>query len=1012
MLVYPPQKMVIISKPEQEAILNKCTHNIKHQLKLMKSNLDEYKLLPALKNCSNFLNELRVSQLTPKQYYEIYVMVFDSLEVLSGYLVSGDSQRNNNNKKKKRISSGDGESTNDNGSGKDDNDETVSSARTNAFLADLYEIVQYAGNIVPRLYMMIVVGTAYMTLPGAPIKDLMKDMIEMCHGVQHPIRGLFLRYYLSQRTKNSLPFDTRIDFNETVEFLITNFIEMNKLWVRLQHQGHSSEREIRYNERKELKILVGSNLVRLSQIIDDYDSKANAKAKGKEKIGPDGDGNEKKFSAIEFYQDKVFSTITEQIIQCRDHLAQTYLIDVLIQIFPNEFHFATLEKLLNQVFVNLHPLLNKSELVNTLIDKFITYDRFTSDSASEEEERGSGSEAKKLLIDVNSLFGTFWQFYLNLNESEPDLSLQEHAKLLESFIKLSLTFDPSSFKNLDVIYEYVAENLIGENGDENRDEDEQEQGKVLVQLLGESINHFTSIKTILTLNNYFNFFNKLDANLQKQIALVIIDRILNILEQQKNGEAGDEGGEFYSSVDEIDGIFKYMLILIKQTPSTNLDTAQDLGITKTIRIKNGSQVVTLEFLEIQEKLNKLIHLIDNLQDPKLVIGNLFYLRKKYLSKNFQSLIFTYPTLIDRILFKLKLVGYVNLQKKRQQQKGKKKDTTVSDDEEEVNRFLVSNFKNLSVVIEEMYQIHGEYSPELILRKYLDIAMVSDQLKLNSITLEIFNQCFIIYEEHLIVLSQPYKFNDLRMGKGAGLSGGGGFSVALQSILSIANTLLRIRNLSRGDYEELIIKLTLYGSKLLKKQDGCRAIYSCAHLFWWNENLLPADEESPTVKEEEEREEKEEKEDKEKEGKKDDAKKEDEETGDDSNKEFTPQLYRESKRVLECIQKSLRLADSIIDPYISLQLFIEILNQAMNFHTYGNELIDNKFISGLINLVRTNMDNLRENASEGGDRITKESNGNGDGNGDGDGEDEDVETRMFRHSQLFFNQTLQQINLYG
>ncbi|KAG5417351.1 vps35 [Candida metapsilosis] len=971
----------------------------------MKSNLDEYKLLPALKNCSNFLNELRVSQLTPKQYYEIYVMVFDSLEVLSGYLVSGDSQRNNNNKKKKRISSGNGESTNDNGSGKDDNDETVSSARTNAFLADLYEIVQYAGNIVPRLYMMIVVGTAYMTLPGAPTKDLMKDMIEMCHGVQHPIRGLFLRYYLSQRTKNSLPFDTRSDFNETVEFLITNFIEMNKLWVRLQHQGHSSEREIRYNERKELKILVGSNLVRLSQIIDDYDSKANAKAKGKEKIGPDGDSNEKEFSAIEFYQDKVFSTITEQIIQCRDHLAQTYLIDVLIQIFPNEFHFATLEKLLNQVFVNLHPLLNKSELVNTLIDKFITYDRFTSDSASEEDERGNGSEAKKSHIDVNSLFGTFWQFYLNLNESEPDLSLQEHAKLLESFIKLSLTFDPSSFKNLDVIYEYVAENLIGENGDENRDEDEQEQGKVLVQLLGESINHFTSIKTILTLNNYFNFFNKLDANLQKQIALVIIDRILNISEQQKNGEAGDEGGEFYSSVDEIDGIFKYMLVLIKQTPSTNLDTAQDLGITKTIRIKNGSQVVTLEFLEIQEKLNKLIHLIDNLQDPKSVIGNLFYLRKKYLSKNFQSLIFTYPTLIDRILFKLKLVGYVNLQKKRQQQKGKKKDTTVSDDEEEVNRFLVSNFKNLSVVIEEMYQIHGEYSPELILRKYLDIAMVSDQLKLNSITLEIFNQCFIIYEEHLIVLSQPYKFIDSRMGKGAGLSGGGGFSVALQSILSIANTLLRIRNLSRGDYEELIIKLTLYGSKLLKKQDGCRAIYSCAHLFWWNENLLPADEESPTVKEEEEREEKEEKEDKEKEGKK-----EDEETGDDSNKEFTPQLYRESKRVLECIQKSLRLADSIIDPYISLQLFIEILNQAMNFHTYGNELIDNKFISGLINLVRTNMDNLRENASAGGDRITKESNGNGDGNGDG--EDEDVETRMFRHSQLFFNQTLQQINLYG
>lgn len=41
---------------------------------------------------------------------------------------------------------------------------------------------------------------------------------------------------------------------------------MNKLWVRLQHQGHSRDREKREMERKELRILVGTNLVRLSQL--------------------------------------------------------------------------------------------------------------------------------------------------------------------------------------------------------------------------------------------------------------------------------------------------------------------------------------------------------------------------------------------------------------------------------------------------------------------------------------------------------------------------------------------------------------------------------------------------------------------------------------------------------------------------------------------------------------------------------------------------------------------------
>jgi hypothetical protein len=41
---------------------------------------------------------------------------------------------------------------------------------------------------------------------------------------------------------------------------------MNKLWVRLQYQGHSRERSKREQERKDLRILVGTNLVRLSQL--------------------------------------------------------------------------------------------------------------------------------------------------------------------------------------------------------------------------------------------------------------------------------------------------------------------------------------------------------------------------------------------------------------------------------------------------------------------------------------------------------------------------------------------------------------------------------------------------------------------------------------------------------------------------------------------------------------------------------------------------------------------------
>lgn len=42
------------------------------------------------------------------------------------------------------------------------------------------------------------------TTPGLK-RDLLRDLVEMCRGVQHPLRGLFLRNYLLQCTRNILP---------------------------------------------------------------------------------------------------------------------------------------------------------------------------------------------------------------------------------------------------------------------------------------------------------------------------------------------------------------------------------------------------------------------------------------------------------------------------------------------------------------------------------------------------------------------------------------------------------------------------------------------------------------------------------------------------------------------------------------------------------------------------------------------------------------------------------------
>ena len=70
---------------------------------------------------------------------------------------------------------------------------------------DLYELVQYANSIIPRLYLLITVGTVYIKIKEYSRKIILRDLVEMCRGVQHPLRGLFLRNYLLQCTKNLLP---------------------------------------------------------------------------------------------------------------------------------------------------------------------------------------------------------------------------------------------------------------------------------------------------------------------------------------------------------------------------------------------------------------------------------------------------------------------------------------------------------------------------------------------------------------------------------------------------------------------------------------------------------------------------------------------------------------------------------------------------------------------------------------------------------------------------------------
>lgn len=53
-------------------------------------------------------------------------------------------------------------------------------------------------------YLLCTVGSCYIRSKETAAKDILKDLVELCKGVQHPTRGLFLRSYLCQVCLSSL----------------------------------------------------------------------------------------------------------------------------------------------------------------------------------------------------------------------------------------------------------------------------------------------------------------------------------------------------------------------------------------------------------------------------------------------------------------------------------------------------------------------------------------------------------------------------------------------------------------------------------------------------------------------------------------------------------------------------------------------------------------------------------------------------------------------------------------
>ncbi|KAA8914302.1 vacuolar protein sorting-associated protein 35 [Sphaerosporella brunnea] len=874
---------------EEAVLLHDALAVVRQQTQLMRKCLETPgKLMDALKCSSTLVSELRTSSLGPKKYYELYMAVFDALRHLSIYLRENHPVNH---------------------------------------LADLYELVQYAGNIVPRLYLMVTVGTVYMSIPDAPVKEIMKDMMEMCRGVQHPVRGLFLRYYLSQQARDWLPTGNgdglvfrklNGNFQDSISFIITNFIEMNKLWVRLQHQGHSRERDKRTQERKELQLLVGSNLVRLSQLVD-----------------------------LETYKNIILPPLLEQVVQCRDVLAQEYLLEVITQVFPDEFHLHTLDAFLSAT-ARLNPNVNVKAIVIGLMDRLSAYATRESLSESPEERLRKEEEAAQKLLERLSLaeggnqsrsqtpeqpkpstepytldgsssrppsangdtkepesletgepstdtegenaesapehkespkpakgipdniklYEIFYEQMLNLvnvrahtrqfghptAETQADFRVSSKAQNLpiQDITALLVSLANLALKIYPERLEYVDQVLKYTNQKvtemaNSADLHSPACQQHILNLMLAPIKSYVSLFTVLSLPSYLPLLHAQSYPTRRSVANVIVQ---SILKNQIN----------ISTPENAEGVFNLVRVLIREGQQ------QPAGYPGVQSRRTGRDLETDETMEEQGLLARMVHLLYN--EKNEIQFQLLQAAKKAFNEGGDRIRYTTPALVT---------SSIKLARRFKEREHYDHDwSTMS----------TALYKFMHALISGLYQRVG--AADLALRLFLFCGQVADQCEFEEVAYEFFAQAFTVYEEAI---------SDSR--------------VQFQAVAVIANALHSTRNFSKENYDNLITKCALHGSKLLKKPDQCRAVYLASHLWWAVE--IPARNED----------------------------------------EKTP-LYRDGKRVLECLQRALRVADACMDQAVSIELFVEILNRYVYYFDRQNEAVTVKYLNGLIELIHSNL----------------------------------------------------------
>lgn len=269
--------------------------------------------------------------------------------------------------------------------------------------------------------------------------------------------------------------------------------EMNRLWVRLQHLSTQKDKDMREVERNELRVTVGENIIRLSSL---------------------------EGLTYEIYKNTVLPKILEIIVICKDTLAQQYLMECVIQAFPDEFHLQSLEALL-ETTASLNANVDIKSIFINLMEKL---GKFANQQPNVEEDKDSESMTNPSVASMTGGLDIFKYFkkYIDkiIEDQGKTIDVSRLLELEVAFMNFSIKTYPTNLDYVNQILESCNQILKGttiNNNDKNC-------MKLLVKLL--TIPLETHSIAVLSMNHYPSLMQYMKFANKRVVALKIVKSVI------------------------------------------------------------------------------------------------------------------------------------------------------------------------------------------------------------------------------------------------------------------------------------------------------------------------------------------------------------------------------------------------------------------------------------------------------------------------------------------------------